>query len=84
MDKDQIRYLLNRLATDDAYRQKIESDPIGTLAEQGIEVTPADIPADGVHLPSKEDISAQLDALVDDLSARGAPPTNIVYIWLRG
>lgn len=53
-----IDTLLDRLAGDDAFRDRMQNDPAGALAECGIKVDPSEIP-DKRTLPSKEVIQAQ-------------------------
>jgi putative modified peptide len=54
----QLDSLLDRLSTDDAFREKMLGDPVAALAEHGIAVDPASVPT-ARQLPSK-------DALVRD------------------
>lgn len=49
----QLDSLLDRLSTDDAFREKMLGDPVSALAEHGITVDPATVPAVR-QLPSKE------------------------------
>ncbi len=49
----QLDSLLDRLSTDDAFREKMLGDPVSALAEHGITVDPASVPASR-QLPSKE------------------------------
>lgn len=49
----QLDALLDRLGTDDAFREKMLGDPVAALAEHGIKVDPATVPAQR-QLPSKE------------------------------
>lgn len=59
---EQLDKLLSRLGTDDAFREKFIGDPVAALAEHGVHVDAADVPAVR-SLPSKETFLAQADAL---------------------
>ena len=67
--KQQIRVFFARVAIDPAYRARLENDPVGTFAERGITVDPADVPQDGVYLPSNDEILAKLEELTDRFQA---------------
>jgi putative modified peptide len=58
----QLDPLLDRLSTDDAFREKILGDPAAGLAEYGFRVDPAEIPAVR-RLPSKKDLVAQREEI---------------------
>lgn len=76
-DQDNARKLLERLAQDDAFRAKMESDPITSLAEYGFKVDPSIAPAK-VQLPSKDEITSNIDLLSKQLEA-----TNVWIIFCR-
>lgn len=59
---DQLDKLLGRLGSDDAFREKFIGDPVGALAEHGVQVDPSDVPAVR-KLPSKETFQAQAEAI---------------------
>lgn len=67
-NQDNARKLLERLAQDDAFRARMESDPITALAEYGFKVDPSIAPAK-VQLPSKEDILSNTELLSKQLEA---------------
>ena len=79
MDKEQIRAFLYRVATDPAYRARLERDPVGTLAELGVTVDRTVVPPDGINLPSNEEILAKLDELVTYIELNFIP-----LFWLGG
>jgi putative modified peptide len=58
----QLDQLLGRLGTDDAFREKFIGDPVSALAEHGVQVDPADVPAVR-SLPPKGTFVAQANAL---------------------
>jgi putative modified peptide len=58
----QLDKLLDRLGSDDAFREKFLGDPAAALAEHGVEVDPAAVPAVR-SLPSKESLQSQRDAI---------------------
>lgn len=59
---EQLDQLLGRLGSDDAFREKFIGDPVAALAEHGVQVDPADVPAVR-SLPSKETFRDQAEAL---------------------
>lgn len=60
--------LLDRLATDDEFRARMEADPVAALAEYGFHVDPTIAPY-AVMLPSKEHIRENADLLASQLVA---------------
>lgn len=60
--------LLQRLATDDEFRARMEKDPVATFADYGFVIDPKIAPA-SVTLPSKEHIKANADLLAQQLDA---------------
>ncbi|MES2264341.1 MAG: NHLP-related RiPP peptide [Pseudomonadota bacterium] len=59
--------LLDKLATDDDFRERLLGDPVGALGSIGITIDPADVPAVR-SLPSKASIAADSAALKGKLS----------------
>ena len=55
---------LLKLATDDAFRQKVESDPKKVYAEYGLVLEPSELER-GAKLPSKEEIRDKLEVYKD-------------------
>lgn len=60
--------LLDRLATDDEFRARVETDPVAALAEYGFEIDPKIAPY-AVKLPSKEHIRDNAELLAAQLEA---------------
>jgi putative modified peptide len=58
----QLDPLLDRLGSDDAFREKMLGDPISALAEYGFRVDEKDIPAVR-RLPAKKDLIAQREKI---------------------
>ena len=77
-DPNAVRELLQKLATDDAVRESVESDPVNTFAEYGLDLDPALVPK-GVTLPSKEDILENLEEYVE----KGAEDTFFLIIFFQ-
>ncbi|TYQ05832.1 UNVERIFIED_ORG: putative modified peptide [Zoogloea ramigera] len=50
---DQLSAMLAKLATDDGFRDRMQSDPVRALSALGIELDPAKVPAVR-SLPSKQ------------------------------
>jgi len=67
-EQTKTQQLLQRLATDDEFRARMEKDPIGTFADYGFVIDPKIAPA-SVSLPSKEDIKTDADLLAKQLDA---------------
>lgn len=74
---DNARKMLERLASDDEFRARVEADPIGGLAEYGFKIDPANVPK-SVKLPEKAQIRANLDALSQEFHS-----TAGVVIFVR-
>lgn len=70
-DPSQTDDFVNKLATDDDFRKKVETDPKGAFAEHGMEPHPDDLTA-GKTLPSKEEISQNLEAIKNRAQGGGA------------
>jgi len=62
--REQVGKVLDRLATDPAFREKLLGDPKAALAEHGIEVDESKIPAVR-SLPPMEDILQNKEAYAD-------------------
>lgn len=60
----QLDQLFGRLGSDDAFREKFLGDPVSALAEHGVQVDAADVPAVRT-LPSKQAFASQAQALRD-------------------
>ncbi|HEU4663772.1 MAG TPA: NHLP-related RiPP peptide [Dokdonella sp.] len=59
---EQLDQLLDRLGTDDQFREKFLGDPASALAEHGVQVDPASVPAVR-SLPSKDALQSQRAAI---------------------
>lgn len=62
-----IGAILDRLATDDAFREQMLGDPQSALAPYGLEIDMSQMPAVR-KLPSKEEISAAKQDLASQIS----------------
>jgi putative modified peptide len=60
----QLDSLLNRLATDDAFREHVLGDPSSALQEYGLEVHPEALQKPR-KLPSKEELQKSREAVKD-------------------
>ncbi|SFU93015.1 NHLP-related RiPP peptide [Pseudoduganella namucuonensis] len=63
---DSLDTLLDYLASDEAFRERMLGDPVGALGSIGITLDPAQVPAVR-SLPSKESIAADRDAIKQKL-----------------
>ncbi len=59
-DPKAVSDFLNKLATDDEFRQSVENDPVKIYAEYGFALDPAEISGE-IKLPSKEEITRNLE-----------------------
>ena len=59
---EQLDKLLDQLGTDPAFRESFLGDPVSALAQHGVEVDPASIPAVR-KLPSVEALNSQREAI---------------------
>ena len=64
--QDNARKLLERLASDDDFRARMEKSPVAAFAEYGITVDPGIAPS-RVVLPSKEEIGSDMDLLAKQI-----------------
>lgn len=62
VSSDTTRKILQLLASDDAFREKMLGDPVAALAEHGVEADPAQVPATR-RLPSKQELQEGGDAI---------------------
>ena len=69
MANQNTRRLMERLASDDAFRAQVEQDPVAAFKAHGITIDPKQVPAGGVKLPSKETLKTSLDQHVNTLDA---------------
>lgn len=65
---DNARSILQRLASDDAFRASMEQNPVAAFAEYGFTLDPSIVPG-SVNLPSKEEIEANLELLAKQFEA---------------
>lgn len=70
------RELLEKLATDDAFRGTFESDPVTVLGDHNITVSPDLV--QGMPLPSKAD----LQRVLDQIAANEYDPASPDAPWL--
>jgi putative modified peptide len=59
---EQLDKLLDRLGSDDQFREKFLGDPAGALAEQGVQIDPASVPAVR-NLPTKQALQSDRAAI---------------------
>lgn len=70
----EIDLLLHKLSTDDAFRARLQQNPVAALDSIGVELSPEEIPA-SIRLPSKQAIARDRMAIMDKLdSSAGAIP----------
>ena len=65
----QIEAILDRLASDDAFRKQMLGDPVAALKGYGLEVDPAQVPAVR-KLPSKHALTTQKQALREKIGSQ--------------
>lgn len=69
VSKEQVGQVLDRLSSDQAFREKMLGDPKSALAEYGIEVDESKVPAVR-SLPSMEDLRLNREAYLSQPSDR--------------
>lgn len=74
---EQIDSLLDRLGSDDGFRERMLGDPASAFAEHGITVDPATVPAVRT-LPSKDAIESQRAAIQAHIAPQPALAIFIV------
>jgi putative modified peptide len=62
VSKDTLGKIIDRLASDDDFRDRLTKNPKATLAEYGLEVDESKLPAERTLAP-KEEIAASRDEL---------------------
>jgi putative modified peptide len=67
-DISKLSALFDKLGSDDAFRQRLQSDPASALAEFGMAV-PAGMDTADVELPSKEEVQAKKAAWLQHAQA---------------
>ena len=60
--QDNARKLLQRLAEDNAFRERMQADPIAAFAEYGFVIDPAIAPH-RIELPTRYEIDRNIDLL---------------------
>jgi hypothetical protein len=83
MDRNEMRTFLTKVGTDDNYRDALVRDPVGTLATEGITIDPLQVPNNGIRLPSKADILANLDNWTDEFWTYGCASHICWLLWSR-
>ncbi len=66
MTAEVTRKLIDKLSTDDAFREQMLGDPVAAMASVGVTVDPAQVPAKR-SLPPKAVLAANRDAICQRL-----------------
>jgi putative modified peptide len=66
---EQLSKILDRLGSDDQFRESMLGDPVAALAQHGVKVDPASVPAVR-SLPSKDALRSQRDALKNKIEGK--------------
>lgn len=69
VSSEQLDKLMQRLATDAVFREHLLGDPVAALAEHGIEVDPATVPAVR-RLPSMDAFASQRAAIKEKIDGK--------------
>ncbi|GAA0711749.1 NHLP-related RiPP peptide [Dokdonella soli] len=69
MTVDQLDQILERLGSDDQFRERMLGNPVAALAEHGVNVDPSTVPHVRT-LPSKDAIKSQRAALMTKVDGR--------------
>jgi putative modified peptide len=75
----ELSTVLDKLASDDAFREHLLGDPVGALGTLGIQLDPSQVPAVR-SLPSKDTVAADQNALHQQMVTAG----NMVIFLLSG
>ncbi len=68
---------MERLATDDAFRELTQRDPVAAAALYGFRIDAKSLPEGGITLPSKE----LLKEHIDEAAARFQAAANVIIIF---
>ncbi|MYN30271.1 MULTISPECIES: NHLP-related RiPP peptide [Duganella] len=68
---NELRSILDKLASDDKFRTQLQADPVATLAKLGITLSADQVP-DHISLPSKADIAVEQHELQRELETTAA------------
>lgn len=79
-DVQKLRVLFDKLGSDDAFRSRLEADPLAALVEIGVHVPPG-LPIDTVRLPSKEAVRANAAKWLEHVESM--PTTMAVFFFLK-
>ena len=66
---EQLDKLLDRLGSDQAFREKMLGDPVSALAEHGVEIDPSTVPATR-RLPSAQELATQRESIKSKVEGR--------------
>lgn len=79
-DVQKLKALFDKLGSDDAFRARLETDPVGALAELGVHV-PKGLPTGKINLPSKEDVQANAPTWLSH--AESTPTAMAMFFFLK-
>lgn len=79
-DVQKLKTLFDKLGNDDAFRSKLESDPVGALSDIGVHV-PEGLPTGKVTLPSKEEVKANSPTWLSH--AESTPTAMAIFFFLK-
>jgi putative modified peptide len=79
-DVAKLKLLFDKLGSDDAFRARLEADPVSALAELGVHV-PSGLPLGKVTLPSKEEVQANAPNWLSHVE--NTPTTMAMFFFLK-
>ncbi len=68
---NELRSILDKLASDDKFRAHLQTDPVSTLSKLGIKLDASQVPAQ-VSLPSKAQVAVEQQELQRELETTTA------------
>jgi putative modified peptide len=79
-DISKLSALFDKLGSDDAFRARLQADPVAALQEIGVNV-PAGLDTSGIELPSKESVQASKAEWLNH--AQAEPTTMAAFFFLK-
>ena len=79
-DIKKLSTLLDKLGSDDAFRSRLEADPVSALKEVGVNVPPG-LHSGPITLPSKQDVQAKKGQWL--AGAQAEPTAMAVFFFLK-
>lgn len=79
-DTSKLSALFDKLGSDDAFRARLQADPVAALGELGMKVPPG-LHSGPVTLPSKEDVQSKKGQWLS--TAQHEPTAQMAFFFLK-